>query len=293
MRILHLDSGRDMRGGQWQVLRLLEGLAEAGIESVLLARQGSPLYEIAGSKGLQVEKWGLPCALRLASRCDLVHAHEARSHTLAALALRSPLVVARRVAFGIRSRWKYRRSASYIAVSEHVKSVLIEGGVSKDRIFVVYDGVPLLEPSHGTEILAPANTADPRKGAALAMEAASLAGVPLHLSSDLEGDLSNAALFVYITYNEGLGSAALLAMSAGVPVIASDVGGLREVIRHRTDGLLVDNSAPSIAEAILELRSNPAFTRQLGQTARQSVAERFTSDRMVRSTIEIYRQVLS
>ena len=43
MRILHLDSGHEMRGGQWQVLRLIEGLRGAGHESLLLARAGSPL----------------------------------------------------------------------------------------------------------------------------------------------------------------------------------------------------------------------------------------------------------
>ena len=44
MRVLHLDAGREMRGGQWQVLRLMEGLATAGVESTLLARPGAPLY---------------------------------------------------------------------------------------------------------------------------------------------------------------------------------------------------------------------------------------------------------
>ena len=39
MRILHLDAGREMRGGQWQVLRLIQGLAAAGVESTLLARR--------------------------------------------------------------------------------------------------------------------------------------------------------------------------------------------------------------------------------------------------------------
>jgi len=45
MRILHLDAGKEMRGGQWQVLRLVEGLAGAGVESTLLARSGGPLFE--------------------------------------------------------------------------------------------------------------------------------------------------------------------------------------------------------------------------------------------------------
>ena len=41
MRVLHLDTGREMRGGQWQALRLVEGLRAGGVESTLLARAGS------------------------------------------------------------------------------------------------------------------------------------------------------------------------------------------------------------------------------------------------------------
>lgn len=43
MKIIHLDSGREMRGGQWQVLQLIEALAVAGHEQVLLARAEAPL----------------------------------------------------------------------------------------------------------------------------------------------------------------------------------------------------------------------------------------------------------
>ena len=51
MRILHLDAGREMRGGQWQVLRLIEGLAADHVESTLLAREGAPLYVAARKQG--------------------------------------------------------------------------------------------------------------------------------------------------------------------------------------------------------------------------------------------------
>src|SRR5215469_14267197 len=106
MRVLHLDAGREMRGGQWQVLRLMEGLAAAGVDSTLLARRGAPLYQTARARGWRVEPWGFTRALRQAGSCDLVHAHDARSHSLALFG-RAPLVVARRVAFPLRSRWKY------------------------------------------------------------------------------------------------------------------------------------------------------------------------------------------
>ena len=131
MRVLHLDTGREMRGGQWQALYLCEGLAARGHAVVLLARE--PLRRAAAARGIDARPWGAmgwPAA-------DIVHAHDARSHTTAALAARAPLVVSRRVAFPVRrgplSAWKYRRAAHYIAVSEFVRRRLLEAGVPQDR----------------------------------------------------------------------------------------------------------------------------------------------------------------
>ncbi len=147
MRILHLDSGREMRGGQWQALRLHRGLLAAGHESLLLARAGSPLLDVAARENLPCEALR-PLRLGLLSRgFDLVHAHDARSHTLGAAFARATLVVSRRVAFPVGdsrvSRWKYRRPALFIAVSCHVASRLRDAGVDEARIAVVYDGVPV------------------------------------------------------------------------------------------------------------------------------------------------------
>ena len=108
MRILHLDAGREMRGGQWQVLRLIEGLAGAGVESTLLARAGAPLAVAARERGWRVEPLGLARAALLARRHDLVHAHDARTHTLGVIARGAPLVVARRVAFPVGSALEVR-----------------------------------------------------------------------------------------------------------------------------------------------------------------------------------------
>jgi glycosyltransferase involved in cell wall biosynthesis len=314
MRVLHLDAGKTMRGGQWQALRLIQWggpgdppLPWVGLpsfESTLLARRGSPLFEAAVQAGIRVEPLGLIRAALLARRHDLIHAHDSRSHTLAALVGGAPLVVSRRVAFAkvgqalppATANWKYARPARYIAVSEFVKSVLLRRGVPADKISVVYDGVPLLDDSAPVDarprILAPANADDPRKGAALALEAARLAGVELRLSDRIERDLPGASLFLYITHSEGLGSGALLAMSAGVPVIASNVGGLPEIFRHGENGWLVENTPDAIAAAIRRLRADPALARGLGRAGRRTVVDRFTIERMVRRTMEVYMQVL-
>jgi len=293
MRILHLDSGREMRGGQWQVLRLMEGLRREGIDCTLLSTRSSPLWDSARAVHLDVRPLGPWAVRRLSRQADLVHAHDARAHTLAAIVAGAPLVVSRRVAFPIRSRWKYRHANRYAAVSQFVKGILMKGGVPGDKISVVYDGVPLGElTQRGETVVAPAS-GDPRKGTALALEATRRAGVDLLLSRDLEADLADAGLFLYLTHSEGLGSAILMAMAAGVPVVASNVGGIPEIVRHRENGWLVENEPETIAAAIRELLSDGALARGLAARARQTVAEKFSLDQMIRSTIHLYRQVLS
>jgi glycosyltransferase involved in cell wall biosynthesis len=290
MRILHLDGGKELRGGQWQVLRLIEGLAAAGVESTLLARRNSPLFTVARQQGWRVEPLGWARALLLARGHDLLHAHDGHGHTAGAIVSPGKLVVSRRVAFPVGSRLKFRRARHYLAVSEFVKGVLLAGGVPEEKISVVYDGVPLLEPAEGTLLMAPASD-DPQKGSALAREAARQAGEELRFSTDLVRDLPDAAIFLYITQSEGLGSGALLAMSAGVPVIASNVGGLPEIVDHCETGLLVEPE--DITGAIRLLRIDHAYAWRLGAAGRRKIMERFTVDHMVRRTMEVYRRVLS
>lgn len=277
-----------MRGGQWQALRLHRGLIERGHESLLLARRDSPLFMAARRATLPCQALG---SMRVRSRgFDLVHAHDARSHTMGALFARIPLVVSRRVAFPVRnsaiSRWKYRRASLFIAVSRHVAVQLMNAGVEQRRIAVVYDGVPIpREMANGDKIVAP-HTLDPRKGMALAAEAARLAGIDIEMSANLEADLPHARALVYLTQSEGLGSGVLLGMAYGVAVIASNVGGIRELIEDGVNGILVANDLEAVAAALK--RINPA----MGPAARATVIERFTEERMIEATLTAYKQAL-
>lgn len=293
MRVLHLDSGREMRGGQWQVLRLMEGLETAGTESTLLARREGALFGAARKAGLNVQPLGWLKASAEARRCDVVHAHDARSHTMAAVAGIAPLVVSRRVAFPVRSTWKYRRARRYIAVSEFVKSILVEGGVETGKISVIPDGVPLLPLSTGNRIVTPDDGGDPMKGTPLALEAGRQAGITISVSRSLETDLQTAAVLVYLSRSEGLGSGVLLAMSAGVAVIASNVGGLREIVRTGENGILVENNVSAVSEALRKLVNDRELAHRLGEAGRRTVQDRFTVARMVRETADVYRQVVS
>ena len=296
MRILHVDTGRAMRGGQWQVFYLTRALVEAGHESVVLAPHGSPLYRETEIAGLPVQPLEFRRLLSAESRFDIVHAHTGKAHTLAVLASLRRLVVSRRVAFpvqrGCASRWKYARAASFIAVSEHVKSKLVAADVSEQRISVIHDGVPLLAQSACQGVAIAPATDDPRKGSSLARDAATSAGVKLDFSVNLRADLPEAGMFVYITEEEGLGSGVLLAMSAGVPVIASRVGGLLEIVEDGVNGLLTNNSVPSIVAAIRRIADDPEGAIRMGQCGRQTVETRFSIERLVSGTMRIYEKTL-
>jgi glycosyltransferase involved in cell wall biosynthesis len=294
MKVLHLDSGREMRGGQWQVLRLHQALLQAGHESFLLARGGAPLLRAATEQGL-------PCAalhaLRVLARSrdfDVVHAHDARSHSLAAFLAKVPLVVSRRVAFPVKSgalsRKKYRAAERYLAVSRFVAQVLLEAGIDDSRIDVVYDGVEIpAQPANGDEIITP-YTSDPAKEMALAEQAADLAGVELCHSLNLEWDLPNTKAMVYLSRAEGLGSGILLAMAYGVAVIASRTGGIPEIFEDGINGILVENEPNAIAQALRSL--TPARCTEIGVNARETVRQRFTVSHMVDATVASYRKAL-
>jgi glycosyltransferase involved in cell wall biosynthesis len=168
------------------------------------------------------------------------------------------------------SRWKYRRAAHYIAVSRFVAGMLKGAGVPEAKITVVHDGVPLL----------PVST---RTGPVLKLA---------KNASNLERDLRDARMVVYLTDAEGLGSGALLGMSAGVPVIASRVGGLPEVIEDGVNGVLTENDPQAAEACVRRLEVDAAELARLGANARRTIEERFTVERMVEDTMAVYRRIL-
>ena len=145
MRILHIDTGAELRGGQRQALLLMQGLRAAGHESVLLCLADSPLCDAARVAEFAVYSAGLLSIRAHSGRVEMVHAHDAHAHSLAALAVRNPFVVSRRVAFpvgrSLASRWKYQRPARFLAVSQFVAGQLRNAGVAPQKIDVVFDGV--------------------------------------------------------------------------------------------------------------------------------------------------------
>ena len=280
MRTLHVDTGRELRGGQWQALYLIERLSGA----VLLARAGSPLFAEAVRRKLDVRALSFRALAAGARQGDLVHVHDARAHTMAAITGVAPLVVSRRVAFpvkrGFLSGRKYARATLYLAVSNYVAARLTDAGVPGDKIRVVYDGVPI------PEIGRP----QPGRVVALASKPVEIPGVSVELTSDLWRDLSTATVFVYKSEMEGLGSAALAAMACGVPVVASAVGGLPEVVEDGKTGFLVRDG--DFAKPVRRLLDDAMLAAEMSRAGRERVQREFSVEGMLEKTMRAYQEVL-
>ncbi len=109
------------------------------------------------------------------------------------------------------------------------------------------------------------------------------------------GDLLGAAdVFVLPSRAEGLGVAALEAMGAGLPVIASRVGGLAEaVVDGRTGTLVPPGDAVALAEALARAVRDPDERSSMGRAGRERVASSFLPDQMVEAYEKLYAEVLA
>jgi glycosyltransferase involved in cell wall biosynthesis len=89
---------------------------------------------------------------------------------------------------------------------------------------------------------------------------------------------------------EGVSVTVLEAMAAGVPVVATRVGGTPEILTDRQDGRIVPPRNPqALADAITELAERPELAGQFASRARQRVQTTFSLDRMVRDYVSVYQ----
>jgi glycosyltransferase involved in cell wall biosynthesis len=105
---------------------------------------------------------------------------------------------------------------------------------------------------------------------------------------------------------EGQSNAIMEAMAAGVPVVATDIPGTRDLVVHGTTGYLVPTEgrpvfAPTVNTSVAKglagytntLLDDPALARRLGQSARQRMLDEFSVERMVARYADLYRRLLA
>ena len=360
LRIGHVDTGMDLRGGQRQLLLLAQGLRARGHQQLIVCPLESELYRYATEADFEV--LSLPPddfrhigGIRLLRRrvqqdvLMLLHAHDGVGQTLAWLAsIGTPVrrVATRRVIYLPKRRLDYRLKYKYtchavVAVSQFIGRILEDTGIPHQMINVIPDGIeiPQRVPDAATRnatrarwrlsedefavghlggygrekgqdlaikslgflsgpqpkvklvlggSIAAEDLATSQLGAAVAGGQVLLAGYQENLFEFFAG------LDVYIMPSraEGLGSAALLAMAHGLPVIATKVGGLPEIVEEGITGWLVEPESPQgLADAIAAASENPARLKELGGRARLR-SQDFAADLMIERTEALYRCLL-
>ena len=214
-----------------------------------------------------------------------------------------------------------------ICVSERAKNQALEEGIRADKIIVIPNGIPLIDPDPDTrkrkrsEIgLADSNFAIfnvgrlvPEKAQNLLIEAAAqvtelrpearffIAGEgPFHdalqtqimkkslqdkvkllgARTDIPELLQAADLFVLFSETEGMPISLMEAMAAGLPVIASALEGMDELIEDHISGRLIPfGNVPKLAETILQLIDHPELRMNLGMNAKQTIRNSFTIEK--------------
>ncbi|MBI3820776.1 MAG: glycosyltransferase [Planctomycetes bacterium] len=163
MRALHINTNRDMGGGERQVLALVAGSAAHGAHAEILCREDGALMAAADARRVVARPLRLriaydPFAVReiikylKSSVFDILHVHDGAAASVGVAAARIagvPVIVHRRIASPLRNSFftklKYdpSRIARFIAVSSVVKNALVASGIPGAKIAVVHSGIDI------------------------------------------------------------------------------------------------------------------------------------------------------
>jgi glycosyltransferase involved in cell wall biosynthesis len=114
----------------------------------------------------------------------------------------------------------------------------------------------------------------------------------LGFRDDVPRLLASLDLFVLTSNAEGLGTSIMDAMASRLPVVATWVGGIPEVVVDRETGLLIPPRRPEdLAEAILKLYSDRALARRLGERGFEVVREKFSAEAMAARIVDLYERI--
>jgi L-malate glycosyltransferase len=221
----------------------------------------------------------------------------------------------------------YRCAHGVVANSHAAAQHLQQEGVSSDRIHVIPNGIEIVRYDarrgvrpittivtvanlrrekahevllHAAARLAPRHRAlryvvvgdGPRRDELVALTASlGLESVVTFVGhrEDVPAILAQADLFVLPSRSEAFPNGAMEAMAAGLPVIASRVGGLLDLIEDQRTGILVPPAEPAdLAAAIEQLVLDPERAFALGSAARAELARNYSFERMVRAFEDLY-----
>jgi glycosyltransferase involved in cell wall biosynthesis len=111
---------------------------------------------------------------------------------------------------------------------------------------------------------------------------------------DVEERLTKAEIFCLITNWEGLPISIIEAIRASLPVVATDVSGVNEIIKDKKNGFLIrDNEPEKIANKIKKLIQDCELRKQMGEKGRELFLDKFTYKQMHKKTLKVYYSVIN
>jgi len=110
--------------------------------------------------------------------------------------------------------------------------------------------------------------------------------------NDIFEVMKNWDIYVQPSLSESFGLAAAEAMSMGIPVIASDVGGIPELVDKNSGTLVEPKNPKSLASAIIKLAGDKKLRTDLGQNASAKIEKKFSLDKMIEETEKLYHKIL-
>lgn len=136
---------------------------------------------------------------------------------------------------------------------------------------------------------------DPEKADALPVEAVEMAKGDnvrfLGMRSDVEQLYAAMDIFALPSHREGFPRTAMEAAASGLPIVATDIRGCREVVRHGENGLLVPLRDPEkLAAALLQLGEDPELRLKMGEASHSIALEAFDENRVVEIVLDSYQR---
>ena len=116
----------------------------------------------------------------------------------------------------------------------------------------------------------------------------------LGMRSDVEDLYSAMDLYILASYREGFPRSAMEAAASGLPIIATDIRGCRQVVEHGATGLLVPpRDSHALTSAVLEIIQDPTKRGDMGRRAATKATSEFDQQRVMDITLETYERLLS
>ena len=359
MKVFHLSSEKSWRGGEQQMAYLIEELKKLGVDSLVAARKDSAFEKWCGEKKIPCFPLGfkndfdLQSAYFLKKYCagesiDLIHLHSSRSHGIAVLAAalgnKIPLVLSRRVDFGLKgnvfSQWKYNHRAikKIVCVSDKIREIVSSAVKDPERCVTIYDGVDLHrfegkgkrgiirnELGIAPEVRLIGNIAAiaPHKDYFTFLETVKILSPKINAKflicgdgplrsqienkiaeldlvndvfilgfrNDIENVFADLDVLLYTSKEEGLGSTLLDAMAYGLPIVATEAGGIPEIVRNEFNGLTAPVGDPQrLSEQVLRVLDEIDLQATLVENANKFV-KGFSKEEMAMKTLNVYKAI--